>query len=250
MLLRTSVFCQLPGASFSVFIPKPQLLFPMTTIQCKGLLFDLDGVLADSTPAVARVWTIWANQHGFDPQETVRKAHGRPSLATIRELLPEADHAAENAIVERMEIEDIADVVALPGALELLRALPTDKWTVVTSCTRRLARVRLRAAGLPVPEELVTANDISNGKPHPEPFLKGAALLGLAPADCVVFEDAPAGIRAGKAAGARVIALQTTERDDLLRQAGADWIVADCSSVRVTEASRGTEISLVLSNAT
>jgi sugar-phosphatase len=224
----------------------------MTTIECKGLLFDLDGVLADSTPAVARVWTIWANKHGFDPQETVRKAHGRPSLATIRELLPEADHAAENAIVERMELEDIADVVALPGAVELLRALPANKWTVVTSCTRRLALVRLRAAGLPAPEKLVTSNDIINGKPHPEPFLKGAALLGLAPADCVVFEDAPAGIRAGKASGARVIALQTTERDDLLRQAGADWIVADCSSVRVSvaEASRGAEISLVLSNAT
>lgn len=224
----------------------------MTTIECKGLLFDLDGVLADSTPAVARVWTVWANKHGFDPQETVRKAHGRPSLATIRELLPEADHAAENAIVERMELEDIADVVALPGAVELLHALPANKWTVVTSCTRRLALVRLRAAGLPAPEKLVTSNDITNGKPHPEPFLKGAALLGLAPADCAVFEDAPAGIRAGKAAGARVIALQTTERDDLLRQAGADWIVADCSSVRasVAEASRGAEISLVLSNAT
>jgi len=165
-------------------------------------------------------------------------------------LLPNADHAAENAIVERMEIEDIADVIALPGAVELLRALPKDKWTVVTSCTRRLALVRLRAAGLPVPERLVTSNDITNGKPHPEPYLKGAGLLGFAPADCVVLEDAPAGIRAGKAAGERVIALQTTERDELLRQAGADWIVADCSSVRVTEASRSSEISLVFSNAT
>src|SRR6266436_6216944 len=224
----------------------------MATIQCRGVLFDLDGVLVDSTPAVARVWTIWANKHGFDPQETVRKAHGRPSLATIRELLPNADHAAENAIVEGMEIEDLEDVVALPGAAELLRALPAEKWTVVTSCTRRLALVRLRAAGLPIPAKLVTSNDITNGKPHPEPFLQGAKLLGFAPAQCVVFEDAPAGIRAGKAAGTRVIALQTTERDNFLRQAGADWIVADCSSVRVSvaEASRGAEISLVLSNAT
>src|SRR5229473_4823374 len=221
----------------------------MTTIECKGLLFDLDGVLADSTPAVARVWTVWANKHGFDPQETVRKAHGRPSLATIRELLPEADHAAENAIVERMELEDIADVVALPGAVELLHALPANKWTVVTSCTRHLALVRLRAAGLPAPENPVTSNDITNGKPHPEPFLKGAALLGLAPADCAVFEDAPAGIRAGKAAGARVIALQTTEQDNFLRQAGADWIVANCSSVHVDGANSGQEISLVLSDA-
>jgi len=221
----------------------------MATIQCRGVLFDLDGVLVDSTPAVARVWTIWANKHGFDPQETVRKAHGRPSLATIRELLPNADHAAENAIVERMEIEDVADVVALPGAAELLHALPADKWTVVTSCTKRLALVRLRAAGLAIPEKLVTSNDITNGKPHPEPFLKGAKLLGFAPEDCVVFEDAPAGIRAGKAAGTRVIALQTTEQDNFLRQAGADWIVADCSSVHVDGANSGQEISLVFSDA-
>ena len=221
----------------------------MATIQCRGVLFDLDGVLVDSTPAVARVWTIWANKHGFDPQETVRKAHGRPGLATIRELLPNADHAAENAIVEGMEIEDVEDVVALPGAAELLRALPAEKWTVVTSCTRRLALVRLRAAGLPIPAKLVTSNDITNGKPHPEPFLQGAKLLGFAPAQCVVFEDAPAGIRAGKAAGTRVIALQTTEQDNFLRQAGADWIVADCSSVHVDGANSGQEISLVLSDA-
>jgi sugar-phosphatase len=213
------------------------------------VLFDLDGVLADSTPAVARVWTIWAKRHGFDPQETVRKAHGRPSLATIRELLPNADHAAENAIVERMEIEDVEGVVALPGSVELLQALPADKWTIVTSCTRRLALVRLRAAGLPVPGKLVTSNDISNGKPHPEPFLKGAELLGLAPAECVVFEDAPAGIRAGKAAGTRVIALQTTERDEFLRRAGADWIVADCSAVQVAKVKQDSEISLLLSAA-
>jgi sugar-phosphatase len=219
----------------------------MTTTQCRGVLFDLDGVLVDSTPAVARVWTFWANKHGFDPQETVRQAHGRPSLATIRELLPNADHAAENTIVERMEIEDVEDVVALPGAAELLRALPADRWTVVTSCTRRLALVRLRVAGLPIPEKLVSSNDVINGKPNPEPFLKGAELLGIAPADCVVFEDAPAGIRAGKAAGARVIALQTTEQDNFLRQAGADWIVPDCSSVHVDRANSGQEIFLVLS---
>ena len=98
----------------------------MTTIQCGGLLFDLDGVLADSTPAVARVWTIFANKYGFDPEETVRRAHGRPSMATIQELLPSANHIAENAVLERMEIEDTEDVVALPGAAELLHALPAD----------------------------------------------------------------------------------------------------------------------------
>jgi mannitol-1-/sugar-/sorbitol-6-phosphatase len=218
----------------------------MTQIDCQGVLFDLDGVLVDSTPAVARVWTIWANRHGFDPEETVRKAHGRPSLSTIRELLPDADHEAENATVERMEIEDVADVIPLPGAVELLGKLPENRWTVVTSCTRTLALVRLRAAGLPIPEKMVTSTDIVNGKPHPEPYLKGAALLRIAPPDCVVFEDAPAGIRSGKAAKTRVIAFQTTERDDLLRQAGADWIVKDAAAVRVAKTNGGQGISLLL----
>jgi len=221
----------------------------MTKIQCQGVLFDLDGVLADSTPAVSRVWTIWAKKYGLDPEETIRKAHGRPSITTIRELLLNGDHETENAIVERMEIEDIDGVIPLPGAVELLNALPANRWTIVTSCTRPLALVRLHAAGLPIPVKLVTSNDITNGKPHPEPYLAGANLLGLAAADCLVFEDAPAGIRAGKAAGARVIALQTTERDELLHQAGADWIVKDCDSVRVRGSNSG-NISLVLAGTT
>jgi sugar-phosphatase len=221
----------------------------MTKIQCQGVLFDLDGVLADSTPAVSRVWTIWAKKYGLDPEETIRKAHGRPSITTIRELLLNGDHETENAIVERMEIEDIDGVIPLPGAVELLNALPANRWTIVTSCTRPLALVRLHAAGLPIPVKLVTSNDITNGKPHPEPYLAGANLLGLAAADCLVFEDAPAGIRAGKAAGARVIAVQTTERDELLHQAGADWIVKDCDSVRVRGSNSG-NISLVLAGTT
>jgi len=219
----------------------------MNKVQCKGVLFDLDGVLVDSTPAVSRVWTIWANKYGFDPEETVRRANGRPSITTIRELLPHVDHDTENSIVEKMEIDDLDDVVALPGAVELLQSLPARRWTIVTSCTRPLALVRLRAAGLPVPERIITSNDIVNGKPHPEPYLNGAGLLGLAAADCVVFEDAPAGIRAGKGAGAKVIALQTTERDRFLREAGADWIVKDCASVRVSGSTANNEISLIFS---
>jgi mannitol-1-/sugar-/sorbitol-6-phosphatase len=218
----------------------------MTKIDCQGVLFDLDGVLVDSTPAVARVWTIWAQKHGFDPEETVRKAHGRPSLATIRELLPNADHEAENAIVERMEIEDVSDVVPLPGTLDLLASLPANRWTVVTSCTRALALVRLRVAGLPVPEKMVTSTDIVNGKPHPEPYLKGAKLLGIEPESCVVFEDAPAGIRSGKAAHSRVVAFQTTESDELLRRAGADWIVRDASAVHAETGNSTQTISLIL----
>lgn len=202
-------------------------------IQCRGVLFDLDGVLVDSTPAVARVWTIWAKKHGFDADEVVRQAHGKPSLATIRELLPHADHDAENREVERGEIEDVEGVIPLPGALELLQKLPQDRWAIATSCTRTLAEVRIRAAGLPLPRNLVTSSDVQRGKPDPEPYLKAAKILGFAPADCIVVEDAPAGLRAGKAAGSRVLALRTTAPDAELRESGADWIVNDLASLRV-----------------
>jgi sugar-phosphatase len=200
-------------------------------ISCRGILFDLDGVLVDSTPAVARVWSQWAIKRGFNPKEVVRRAHGRPSLTTIRELLPHADHEAENRIVERQEIEDLDGVVPLPGTQALLNALPADKWTIVTSCTRRLAEVRIKAAGLPVPAKFITSNDIQQGKPHPQPYLKGAALLGVAAEDCIVIEDAPAGVRAGKASCARVIGLLTTLKRDEIIEAGADWVVQDCSAV-------------------
>jgi mannitol-1-/sugar-/sorbitol-6-phosphatase len=207
----------------------------MVRIRCRGVLFDLDGVLIDSTPAVERVWKRWATRHGLDPQEVVKRAHGRPSIATIRELLPQVDAESENRVVERAEIKDIAGVVPLPGALDLLRVLPPERWTIVTSCTRRLAEVRLHAAGVMIPEKMVTCSDVENGKPHPEPYLKGAAALGVDAADCVVVEDAPAGIRSGKAAGARVLALRTTANEDELRRAGADWVVGSCGDVRVDD---------------
>lgn len=201
-------------------------------IVCRGVLFDLDGVLIDSTPAVARVWSKWAVRHRLNPEEVVKRAHGRPSISTIRELLPHADAESENLVVERAEIEDIHDVIPLPGAKELLKALPPDSWTIVTSCTRALAEVRLRAAGLAIPSRIVTSSDVENGKPHPEPFLKGALALHLKAADCVVVEDAPAGIRSGKAAGARVIGLRTTAPESELREVDADWIVQDCGGIQ------------------
>ena len=129
----------------------------MVEVLCRGLLFDLDGVLIDSTPAVARVWSRWAIEHGFDPEDTVRRAHGRPSITTIRELLPNADHEAENQKVERGEIEDIEGLVPLPGAREFLNSLHPNQWTIVTSCTRPLAETRLKAAGLPIPPRLLTS---------------------------------------------------------------------------------------------
>lgn len=218
----------------------------MEEIRCSAILFDLDGVLIDSTPAVSRVWHGWAIEHGLDPETVVRIAHGRPSRNTIRELLPNSNIDYEDREVERREIEDLDGVVLLSGARQLLDALPPDRWTIATSCTRPLAEVRLRAAGLPVPKTLVTSNDVKIGKPDPEPYVKAAARLGFAAADCIVVEDAPAGIRAGKAAGARVIALLTTMPRLELEAAAADWIVQGCASIVASSDESGLKLRLTL----
>ena len=123
-------------------------------------------------------------------------------------------------------------------------SLPADRWTIVTSCTRPLAEVRIRAAGLPLPKRLITSNDITHGKPHPEPYLKGASVLGFSPAECVVLEDVPAGVRAGKAAGARVIAFKTTVQDAALREAGADWILNNCANIRLLDRSSNLKLEI------
>jgi mannitol-1-/sugar-/sorbitol-6-phosphatase len=209
----------------------------MTEISCHGLLLDMDGVLVDSTPAVARVWTRWAIKHHLDPVRAVQLAHGRPSLSSIQELLlhaPASVHEAENHWMEQAEIEDVEDVVALPGTKELLAAIRPSQFAVVTSATRALTEVRLRAAGLwHYAQHLVTASDIHHGKPDPEPYRKGAAVLNLPPQSCIVIEDAASGTRSGKAAGCRVLALRTTSPEEALLAAGADWIVNDCSSLHI-----------------
>jgi sugar-phosphatase len=216
----------------------------MTEIHCAALLFDLDGVLISSTPAVARVWRRWALEHGFNPEEVIARAHGRPSITTVREYLPNANHEAENREVERREIEDLEGILPLPGALALLASLPQGRWTIVTSCTRPLAEVRIRAAGLPLPKQMITSNDIIHGKPHPEPYLKGASVLGFPPTECVVLEDVPAGVRAGKAAAAKVIAFKTTVQESALQEAGADWILNNCADIRLLGS--GKELNLAL----
>lgn len=193
----------------------------------------MDGVLIDSTPAVSRVWAAWALEHGFDPDEVVYNAHGRPSIETLREYLPLIDHEKENLEIERREIEDLGGIIPLPGALHLLSTLPPNRWTIATSCTRPLAEVRIKAAGLPVPPKIITSSDIVNGKPNPEPYLKAAALLGVPANRCVVFEDVRAGIVAGKAAGATVIGLRTTVPEEELRASGADFVLNSCADVTV-----------------
>lgn len=218
----------------------------MIQVECAALLFDLDGVLIDSTPAVARVWRQWAIEHRFNPEEVVARAHGRPSLTTVREYLPNADHQAENKEVERREIEDLEGVVPLPGALELLGSLPADRWTIVTSCTRPLAEVRIKAAGLPLPANMITSTEITHGKPDPEPYVKGASVLRFPATECVVLEDVPAGVRSGKAAGAKVVAFTSTVQPSALQNAGADWVLRNCADVRLQEYGQELKLNLTL----
>lgn len=184
----------------------------------------------DSTPSVERVWRTWAAKHGLDPERVASQAHGRRSIETIRAVAPEMDAETENVVVEQMEIDDKEGVTALPGAAELLAHLPPGQFAIVTSATRPLAVARLGYAGIPVPRNMITANDVIHGKPSPEPFLKGAALLGFAPADCLVFEDSPAGVSSARSAGMRTIALQTTYPADQLK--AADAIIANLADVK------------------
>jgi sugar-phosphatase len=187
-----------------------------------AFLLDLDGVLVDSVASATRAWTWWASLHGLEAGPFIG-AHGRPSREAIAQLAPELDPEAEAARVEERERSDTDGVVALPGAAAVLEAeRPT---AIVTSGGRRLAQARLRAAGLAATEVMITADSVTRGKPHPEPYLLAARRLGVAPAACTVFEDAPAGVSAGKAAGMRVVALTTTFGSGALTE--ADQIVAN-----------------------
>ena len=187
-----------------------------------AFLFDLDGVLVDSLVATTRTWKWWASQHGLDPEPFI-SAHGRPSRETIAEFAPALDAGAEAARVDEREASDTSGVLALPGAEAMLTA--PRPVAIVTSGDRRLAEARLGAAGLPRPKVLVTADSVSRGKPHPEPYLLAARQLEIPPVHCTVFEDAPAGVTAGKAAGMRVVALTTTFTAPEL--CAADWIVSN-----------------------
>jgi mannitol-1-/sugar-/sorbitol-6-phosphatase len=188
-----------------------------------GLLIDLDGTLVDSSAPVGRAWAAFADRHGLDPAEVLRTAQGRPSRETVRLLAPAHAHATEEQLVEEAECTDTAGTLALPGAEALLRS--GRRLAIVTSCSARLAGVRLRAAGLQAPAIVISGDDVIRGKPDPECFEIGARALGLTPGDCLVLEDSPAGIAAARAAGAPVVAIRSTHQEQEL--AGADAVIDD-----------------------
>ncbi|MFD5538876.1 HAD family hydrolase [Streptomyces sp. NPDC127079] len=211
------------------------------TIHAQALLFDNDGTLVSTLASVDRCWTRWAVEYGITPEEFARVAlHGRPAAEIVADLLPSARVPEAVARVEQLEVDDVpGGVHLLPGTAALLDSLPGDRWAVVTSATRRLAEARLDAVGIR-PKTLVCADDITRGKPDPEPYLLAARQLGVDPADCVVFEDAPAGLQAGRAAGMTTVALTTTHQPHELV---ADLVVKDLSALSALVTDRGVEIA-------
>jgi sugar-phosphatase len=202
-----------------------------------AILFDIDGTLVDSTPVVVRTWTAWAATWGVDVDEVLRVCHGRRTEDTVAEFLPAAHRAAAVAELERLEMADLDDVTALPATRVLLPALPVTRWAAVTSGSRVLMRARLMAAGLPIPDVLVTADDVRAGKPDPEGYLAAADALGHDITRCVVVEDTPAGIQAGRAAGAVTVAVATSHPATAL--ASADVVLPDLTALTVAPSSGG-----------
>jgi mannitol-1-/sugar-/sorbitol-6-phosphatase len=201
-------------------------------VRCKGILFDMDGILISSLGSVERSWRKWASMRSVDPVYVLSFIHGRRAIESVALLRPDLDPAGELKLIEDIELADGKDIVVLPGVKELIAALPPERWTVVTSATERLARMRLAASGFSLPERLVTAETVSAGKPDPAPYLAGAALLGYAPEECVVFEDSASGVAAGCAADCIVVA--TTFSHEAEHLECADYLVRDLTGVTVS----------------
>jgi sugar-phosphatase len=212
-------------------------------LRCSAILFDLDGTLIDTGGIYERHWRAWATERGIDPEQVVALHFGRPAAETIRLVAPDANAVAEAARYNaRLEHDTrTGGIRALDGAAELLASLPADRWAIVTSATRVMVEGWLPALGLPLPQVLVTVEDVARGKPAPDPYLRAAELLGQAPADCLVVEDAPAGIAAGKAAGATVLAVGTTHPAGDLAE--ADHRVPALSDLRVTDMAAGLAVT-------
>jgi sugar-phosphatase len=201
-------------------------------VETKGLLFDMDGVLISSIGSVVRCWRVWAERYNIPGWESYEIPHGTRAIDIIRQLRPDLDEAGVHEglrAIEDLEIDDTGDLKVLPGARELLESLPPERWSIVTSATRRLMLGRLKAAGLPLPARIIAGDDVVHGKPHPEPYITGAKLLGFAPEDSIVVEDAPAGVGAGLAAGCRVLGVLGTHEAAQLTM--CTWIVPSLTGV-------------------
>jgi len=220
----------------------PSIAASPVQVRCKGILFDMDGILISSVGSVERSWTKWSQMRGIDPAYALGLIHGRRAIECVALLRPDLDSAEELKLIEDIELADGQGITVLPGVMELIGALPRERWTVVTSATVRLARLRLAGSGFPVLERLVTAETVTEGKPNPAPYLAGAALLGHEPSECVVFEDSASGVAAGCAAGCVVVA--TTFSHEAERLECADYLVRDLTEVKVSVLAGGEGLEL------
>jgi len=209
-------------------------------VKAKGILFDMDGVLVSSIGSVVRCWRQWAEHYEVPNAEIYEVPHGMRAIEIVKALRPDIDAEEGLRYIEDLEMDDVADLVVLPGVKALLESLPVERWAIVTSATRRLLLGRLKAAGLPIPERIISADMVERGKPDPEPYRRGAELLGLRPQDCLVVEDAPSGVGAGLAAGSRVLGVVGTHTAEDLD--GAEWIVGSLEGVKVTVVAEGLEL--------
>jgi sugar-phosphatase len=209
----------------------------MPTFTCSAILFDLDGVLVDSTRAVDREWRAWAARKGVDGDAIMAIAHGVRTVEVIRRVAPHLDAELEASLIESEEAEDKEGVVVMPGAVELVQSIPDGRWGVVTSGSRLLASTRLEYCGIPLPRVLITSDDVTHGKPHPEPYLKGAEGLGFGPADCLVIEDAPAGIQSGLSGGMKVVGITSTYAAEKLVH--ADAVIGKLREIHVSSNGAG-----------
>ena len=209
-------------------------------VETKGILFDMDGVLVSSIGSVVRCWRRWAKIYDIPNADTYEVPHGMRAIEIVKSLRPDIDPEEGLQVIEDMEIEDTADLIVLPGVKALLESLPVERWAIVTSATKRLMLGRLKVAGLPVPERIISGDMVERGKPDPEPYRRGAALLGFRADECIVVEDAPSGVGAGKAAGCRVLGVLGTHMDEELKE--ADWIVGSLEEMMVTVGLDGLEL--------
>jgi mannitol-1-/sugar-/sorbitol-6-phosphatase len=212
----------------------------MVTLNCQAILFDLDGTLVDSAIRVERLWIDWSKRRGIDTESLLEIMHGRRADETIRLVAPHLSAQDEYRLLEAEEIADMEGVRPYPSAIELLGTLSPRQWAIVTSGTKRVAEARVRHVNLPKPEVFITADDVKVGKPAPDGYLLAALRLNVKPSECVVIEDAPAGIQAGKSAGMRVIAVASTLTPEVLSQ--ADVSVRHLSKVKLLNTSQGIQI--------
>lgn len=211
------------------------------TLRARALLLDMDGTLVHSTGEVETVWRLWCRRHRLDPEPVLAMCHGVRSREVIRTLAPQLDLAQEVALLDDLEIHHTGQAEALAGARTLLASLPVERWALVTSASQRVARHRLRSAGLPLPVLLVGAEDVEYGKPDPDPYLLAAERLGLAAADCLVFEDAPAGISSALRAGCRVVQVGGRQR----LSPGISALIQDWRQVSVVVEAEGLQLTLL-----